>query len=86
MGMFMNPKKMPMSAPPKPGSRATVPGTQPQMGKTRPQAAAVSKAPPPNSSFAGARRVAKAAAGKIGKEVVPRAPIVTRAKPSTKDF
>lgn len=56
-----------------------VPGTQPKIGKTRPQATMVAKEKPPRSGFS---RKSKPLGPGVGKEVVPRAQIVTRAKPT----
>jgi hypothetical protein len=79
--MFMKPPAAPKTKVPKPGTRATTPGTQPKIGKTGP-IATMSKAPPP-TPFAGARRMARAPANQTGKHAIPRAAVETRAKPRT---
>lgn len=60
---------------------ATVPGTQPKMGKTRPQAAAVMKTADLGQGYMNAKRIAKANPNVKDKHVVPRAKISTRATP-----
>lgn len=58
----------------------TVPGTQKTTGVS-PQPAKASKKQTPPPPFAGARRVARAAAETKGKHVIPRAAVETRARP-----
>lgn len=80
--MFMKPPASPKTKVPKPGTRATTPGTQPKMGKTGPIASTVAKVKPPEP-FAGARRLARSPVTKPDKHAIPRAAIETRAKPHT---
>lgn len=59
---------------------ATMPGTQPKIGKT-PQPARVVKGDALKDGFMGAKRIKRQGANVKGKEVVPRAKIATRANP-----